>query len=259
MEAIPLISSASDGRNVITCLFYLALGYSAWMLLRAQARRKEVDAPAASARDLISAASLSQCDSLRNGHGFHPHPSASMGSSSSALAALSLSSNNNSSSHLQHQYQVHCLQQLEPARVHDSLDLTVIALSMLVLPFIPATNLFFYVGFVVAERVLYIPSIGYCLAVAIGCHVIHDLKLRTRRLKLLFRLALVVLFLLYAARTVTRNQDWLTEESLYRSGININPPKGKILQLEVGEGRMRAAANSAPSRSHQLTIGQAAI
>ena len=154
-----------------------------------------------------------------------------MGSSSSVLAALSLSSNNNSSSHLQHQ--VHCLQQLEPARVpsYDSLDLTVIALSMLVLPFIPATNLFFYVGFVVAERVLYIPSIGYCLAVAIGCHVIHDLKLRTRRLKLIFRVALVVLFLLYAARTVSRNQDWLTEESLYRSGININPPKGKTLQL----------------------------
>ena len=33
-------------------------------------------------------------------------------------------------------------------------------------PFIPATNLFFYVGFVVAERILYIPSIGFCLLAA---------------------------------------------------------------------------------------------
>jgi hypothetical protein len=29
-------------------------------------------------------------------------------------------------------------------------------------------NQFFYVGFVVAERVLYIPSIGYCLVVGLA-------------------------------------------------------------------------------------------
>ena len=27
-------------------------------------------------------------------------------------------------------------------------------------------------------------------------------------------------------RTVERNEDWTDEESLYRSGIPINPPKG---------------------------------
>ncbi len=42
-------------------------------------------------------------------------------------------------------------------------DLVVLSLSVMILSFIPATNLFFYVGFVVAERVLYIPSIGFCL------------------------------------------------------------------------------------------------
>ena len=36
-------------------------------------------------------------------------------------------------------------------------------LSLMALPFLPASNLFFYVGFVVAERVLYIPSAGFCL------------------------------------------------------------------------------------------------
>ena len=34
---------------------------------------------------------------------------------------------------------------------------------MMVLPFIPASNLFFRVGFVVAERVLYLPSSGYII------------------------------------------------------------------------------------------------
>lgn len=41
-------------------------------------------------------------------------------------------------------------------------------LSFLILPFLPATNLFFYVGFVVAERVLYMPSVGFCLLLGHG-------------------------------------------------------------------------------------------
>ena len=49
-------------------------------------------------------------------------------------------------------------------------DVFVIALSisLIILPFLPATNLFFYVGFVVAEHLLYIPSLGYCLLLAYG-------------------------------------------------------------------------------------------
>lgn len=35
----------------------------------------------------------------------------------------------------------------------------VLGLAMLVLPFLPASNLLFYVGFVVAERVLYLPRL----------------------------------------------------------------------------------------------------
>jgi hypothetical protein len=42
------------------------------------------------------------------------------------------------------------------------------ALSLTVFPFLPASNLFFPVGFVVAERVLYAPSMGFCLLVALG-------------------------------------------------------------------------------------------
>mgnify|MGYP001425594646 CR=1 FL=1 len=34
---------------------------------------------------------------------------------------------------------------------------------MLIVPFLPAANVFFYVGTVLAERLLYIPSMGYCI------------------------------------------------------------------------------------------------
>lgn len=46
--------------------------------------------------------------------------------------------------------------------------LVALSISLLVLPFLPASNLFFRVGFVLAERVLYLPSSGYCLLIALG-------------------------------------------------------------------------------------------
>jgi hypothetical protein len=39
------------------------------------------------------------------------------------------------------------------------------ALAMTIVPFLPALPIFFSVGFVVAERVLYLPSMGACLAI----------------------------------------------------------------------------------------------
>ena len=52
----------------------------------------------------------------------------------------------------------------------DSLGV-LMSLSLMILPFLPASNLFFPVGFVLAERVLYIPSMGFCLLVALGMFI----------------------------------------------------------------------------------------
>lgn len=43
-----------------------------------------------------------------------------------------------------------------------------LGLGFLIIPFLPASNLFFRVGFVVAERVLYLPSAGYCMLLTFG-------------------------------------------------------------------------------------------
>ena len=41
-------------------------------------------------------------------------------------------------------------------------------LAIIVVPFLPASNIFFTVGFVMAERVLYLSSIGSCLITVLG-------------------------------------------------------------------------------------------
>ena len=55
-----------------------------------------------------------------------------------------------------------------------SRSVLLVSLSLSALPFLPASNLFFPVGFVVAERVLYLPSMGFCLVVAHGFHLMYD-------------------------------------------------------------------------------------
>jgi hypothetical protein len=40
--------------------------------------------------------------------------------------------------------------------------------------------------------------------------------------------SILILLLTSGWRTIKRNFDWIDEEHLYRSGIEINPPKGTI-------------------------------
>lgn len=149
-----------------------------------------------------------------------------------------------------------------------------ISIALIGLPFLPATNIFFYVGFVVAERILYLPSVGYCLLVALGFSKLiatidqssssssstsssrnHHQKYISANQKNIMVLKTVnnnkinhnnnsannnnnmnnkiliscicIILIVYSVRTIDRNFDWWSEESLYRSAIGINPPKGE--------------------------------
>ena len=104
------------------------------------------------------------------------------------------------------------------------INVQVLSLSIMILSFLPATNAFFYVGFVVAERVLYIPSIGFSLLCGTSIASIID---NSRGKRQMVSICLTVVFLLcFGMRTLDRNGDWKNEERLYRAGIKINPPKG---------------------------------
>eukprot|EP00118_Oscarella_pearsei_P017270 m.170275 g.170275 ORF g.170275 m.170275 type:complete len:259 (+) comp39035_c0_seq13:151-927(+) len=130
--------------------------------------------------------------------------------------------------HLQVERKVYSFLGMEVPAKSRSNDLTsksyLLSIALLALPFLPATNLLFYVGFVVAERVLYIPSMGFCLAVSIGAERIWE-RLRTENRKRAFVGLCIALLVLFCGRTIRRNADWQTEEQLYKSGIPVNPAK----------------------------------
>ncbi|XP_077565884.1 protein O-mannosyl-transferase TMTC1 [Stigmatopora nigra] len=96
----------------------------------------------------------------------------------------------------------------------------------LVFPFIPASNLFFRVGFVVAERVLYMPSMGYCILVV---HGLSRLLSSVGRWGTMFLSASVLLLLLlFSWKTVQQNKVWLSREALFSSGIWTLPHNAKV-------------------------------
>ena len=101
----------------------------------------------------------------------------------------------------------------------------VMALALLAIPFLPASNLFFPVGFVVAERILYIPSMGFCLLVALGCeNLLRCGAISSRK----FWPLLSLLLFIHGLKCLVRNQDWQTEETIFMSGLKITQNNAKL-------------------------------
>ncbi|KAG9349572.1 hypothetical protein JZ751_028020 [Albula glossodonta] len=101
-------------------------------------------------------------------------------------------------------------------------------LVMLVIPFLPASNLFFRVGFVIAERVLYLSTAGYCLILTYGVGLSYCLW---RKHKKLLHTALLGLLCLNVARSAFRSQQWRSEQSLFTSALSVCPLNAKYADL----------------------------
>ncbi|XP_019336439.1 protein O-mannosyl-transferase TMTC3 isoform X1 [Alligator mississippiensis] len=106
----------------------------------------------------------------------------------------------------------------------DSSKTVLMALCLIVLPFIPASNLFFPVGFVVAERVLYVPSMGFCILVAHGWKRLSSKNM----LRKLSWICLSVVLFTHALKTLHRNWDWESEYTLFMSALKVNKNNAKL-------------------------------
>ena len=100
--------------------------------------------------------------------------------------------------------------------VYETLNQLALGLALLILPFSPASNLFFYVGFIVAERILYIPSIGFSVLVVTGVNCLRRCYGAGKETESRIRKTLIFVLVLFAAKTYHRNFVWQNEESLYR-------------------------------------------
>lgn len=207
MDAIPRITSVRDPRNLCTLTFYVTVFVlSKRCLKKLLVKRTRKEKLAREDKNWICSCSVCY-QSLSDVH---------------STSCRNTNNNNSVSVHSP------CVCIASPATINHSKPSAsaaiLMGLALLVLPFLPATNVLFYVGFVVAERVLYLPSAGLCLLVGMGCARLWV----SRRFRRFARCMLVVLLVVFSARTILRNRDWSNEEALYRAALHVNPPKGKF-------------------------------
>lgn len=115
--------------------------------------------------------------------------------------------------------------------------------GLIIVPFLPASNIFFWVGTAVGERLLYYPSIGYVLLLAdvlgpnpsgtIGKSAAPSSRVRSCWRKLLGLLRVLMVLGIVGAfswRTMDRVPDWKDEDVLFQTAYKVCPTAVKVLQ-----------------------------
>ena len=107
--------------------------------------------------------------------------------------------------------------------------IALVGLALTLFPYLPASNLFFPVGFVVAERVLYLPSMGFCMLVGYGAWCMIQRMNKSAVTKCLLTLAITYLIAIHSLKTLVRNRSWHSSFTIYSSGVRFNPKNGVML------------------------------
>ncbi|HEY6065985.1 MAG TPA: tetratricopeptide repeat protein [Thermoanaerobaculia bacterium] len=89
--------------------------------------------------------------------------------------------------------------------------------------FAMTANVFFAIGTIFAERIAYLPSAGFALALASTVIGAREATAPSRRRALL----LVAIAVAYGARTVARNPVWKDDETLFASTVATSPGSAK--------------------------------
>src|SRR5213079_2502985 len=84
---------------------------------------------------------------------------------------------------------------------------------------VPASNLLFPIGTIMADRLLYLPSLGLLACLVIAIYTIA----RKPKTATLVPIALCLIAAGFAVRTWIRNRDWQTELSIATADVRISP------------------------------------
>lgn len=107
----------------------------------------------------------------------------------------------------------------------------------------PVSNFFFAAGFLKAERVLYIPSIGFI--VALTAVLLHNITYK--RLKIPVMLVISGLSIFYIYKTLDRMPDWKNNYTLAQATLKVSPASPRfnnMMGLELSRQADKAEAIS---------------
>lgn len=126
-----------------------------------------------------------------------------------------------------------------------------VGVAWLAVAVLPVSNLIFPVGVLLAERVLYLPSVGAALAVAAGAGwLLSHPRARTRQIAaLVLPVVAVVLF----ARTVTRNPVWLSTFTVIES-LNEDHPESFLAHWKRADGLASVGMTEEARANYEVAV-----
>jgi tetratricopeptide (TPR) repeat protein len=108
-------------------------------------------------------------------------------------------------------------------------DVVALGILMYLAPLSLVINLFFNIGAPMADRFLYVPSFGFCLAIAyLLVKFTKVYQFETLKKNLPLSAGLLVVTLLCCGKTIARNPAWYNNEALFTQDINAAPNSAKI-------------------------------
>jgi len=114
---------------------------------------------------------------------------------------------------------------------------TAFAIAFSLLTFGIVANIVLPIGTVMADRLLYIPSIGFTILVA-SILLAVDERLPGRLGRPMWLMLCVLLLGGYSIRTLVRNADWRSEETLFIHDVEVSPRSAKA-RANAGAIRLR--------------------
>jgi len=113
--------------------------------------------------------------------------------------------------------------------------------------FAATANILIPTGTIMGERLAYLPSVGFCILVALAW-----MQLENRRPEFA-RAVLIILLIALSARTVIRNRDWRDNMSLFSSAVRAVPASAKM-RCDLGEEYVKRGQLEAATRELQAAL-----
>ncbi|MCG6955410.1 MAG: hypothetical protein LJF04_05395 [Gemmatimonadetes bacterium] len=120
---------------------------------------------------------------------------------------------------------------------------------------LPVSNLLFPTGMLVAERTLYLPSVGVALAVG-GIALAAFAHVPVKRARVLLLAAGIVLSALFLWRSETRGPTWATTGTVMSTLVREHPESYVSLRIEAGR-LARAGDTARAAQAYEAAIGLA--
>jgi Tfp pilus assembly protein PilF len=108
-----------------------------------------------------------------------------------------------------------------------------LGVGVLILTFALVSNLAFVIGTIMGERLAYLPSVGFCVAVAAGLTWLVGEREVATRWPAKFVAPLAVIVALYGMRTVARNTVWRDPQTFFATMV-VDAPRSARSHRELG-------------------------